>query len=269
VSEEAIWIYRIRDEISYSVHGHGRHLMLVHGFAEDSRIWDPLVPTLKQKYQLIIPDLPGSGRSTSIKGQVELTEYASALNTILENERIEKITIIGHSMGGYITLAFTELFPSKIDRLGLFHSSAFADDAAKKETREKGIRFVRSNGALAFLKTSIPGLFYDQAISAEHISLLTERAASFSDDTLVQYYRAMISRPDRTGILKNFERPVLIIAGKHDNAVPLEASLKQAHIAPATEFHILKKTAHMGMLEESIESEKILAVFLENSQSML
>jgi pimeloyl-ACP methyl ester carboxylesterase len=255
--------------LAYTLTGTGETVMLLHGFGEDRQIWNQIESYLNKCYRLLIPDLPGSGQSESLKKtEPQLTDFASALYQLIVKEGIKKITIIGHSMGGYIALAFAEMYPGSIHSLGLFHSSAFADDNEKINTRKKGIEFIRANGPTAFLKTSIPALFFDQAISKAEISLLIERAKDFSADSLVDYYNAMITRPDRTKILATFKRPVLIIAGKHDKAVPLEALLQQTLIPSSAYLHILKKSAHMGMLEETEESGAILGVFLENSYSM-
>jgi len=259
------FIYK-NTELSYSVFGKGKTVMLVHGFAEDGRIWDNLIEKFNGEYEFIIPDIPGSGGSSIIdKPEVGLEDYADCIHAIIKEEEAEDLTMIGHSMGGYIALAFTERFPALVNRLGLFHSSPFADDEAKIETRRKGIRFIKEHGSLAFLKTMIPSLFADQAISEEYITLLLSRANSFDPKALVQYYEAMIVRPDRSQVLKNFSKPVLIIAGKYDKAVPMDASLRQTIMPSLAYLHILRNTAHMGMLEETLESNRILGYFLENT----
>ena len=252
-------------EIHYSKTGNGDPVMLVHGFAEDSRIWDDLVTVLKEKYQLIIPDIPGSGRSEMLEQDiVSMDDYAACIKAILDAEQLTSVIIIGHSMGGYITLAFAEKYPELLRSLGLFHSSAYADDDEKKETRKKAIGFIRQNGPMAFLRTSIPGLFRDPEKSHTEIEGLLKKGESFSGRALIQYYEAMIARPDRTDILKYPGIPFLFIMGVYDKAVPFQLSLKQSQLPDHSYVYILRESAHMGMLEETDRCSKILRDFLQD-----
>lgn len=250
--------------IHYSITGKGFPVMLLHGFGEDSRVWSNQIDHLADQFTLIVPDIPGSGKSDRLTGINSMEAYAKCINAILEKEGIGRLLMIGHSMGGYITLAFQEMYPEKLISFGLFHSSAFADDEAKKEARSKSIDFIQANGAQAFLKTSIPGLFMNPEKSEADIQLLLEQGKTFSKEALISYYEAMIARPDRTDLLKKATVPVLIIAGEHDKAVPYEHSLKQSHMPPNCSFNVLRNSAHMGMLEQTEASNLILANFLQN-----
>ena len=261
--------------LHYKTTGTGLPVVLLHGFAEDSSIWDNQVDYLKNNYKLIIPDLPGSGASGMLntplsEGEglgvrpnknIGMEDYALCIKQILDTEKITQCIMIGHSMGGYITLAFAEKYPGFLMSFGLFHSSAYPDDDAKVETRKKAIGFIETNGADAFLKTSIPGLFYDQGNSAQADALI-EKGKAFSSKALIQYYKAMIARPDRTNILKNNTTPVLFIMGEHDKAVPFKHSLEQSYMPFQSYIHVLRNSAHMGMLEEPGRSNEILANFL-------
>jgi pimeloyl-ACP methyl ester carboxylesterase len=249
----------------YTSGGEGNTVVLLHGFAEDSSIWDGFASQLSTHYNLIIPDLPGTGKSTLPGGtQVGLEDYAESIHFILARENVENCCMIGHSMGGYIALAFAEKFPDMLDGIGLFHSSAYEDDEQKKATRNKAIQFIREKGSMAFLKTSIPGLFADEGESKNAIAQLIEKATQFSPEALIQYYQAMIARPDRTKVLKDALFPVLFMMGAHDKAVPFEQSLQQSYLPAQSHIHILRNSAHMGMLEESEKSFNSLAHFLHS-----
>jgi pimeloyl-ACP methyl ester carboxylesterase len=107
-----------------------------------------------------------------------------------EKENIDQFCLIGHSMGGYITLAFAEKYPEVLNSFGLFHSSTYAEDEAKISTRKKGNDFIKKNGAEAFLKASIPNLFSEQT-KKEHPELITQLfdiAKNISPAALIQYY---------------------------------------------------------------------------------
>ena len=250
-------------KIFYRVTGEGNPVMLVHGFGEDGTVWNNQVDFLKDKFRIIIPDLPGSGKSELIENS-SLEDMAEVLHQIIHEEDIDHCVMIGHSMGGYITLAFAEMYWNHLTAFGLFHSSAYADSKEKITTRQKGIEFINEHGAFAFLKTATPNLF-SPLTKAENPGLIDKQINSldnFSPAALVSYYEAMISRPDRTAILLQATVPVLFIIGKYDNAVPPEDSLQQCHLPEKSYIHMLNRSGHMGMLEEPLQSNQILEKFL-------
>ena len=252
-------------KIYYRTIGSGKPVMFVHGFGEDGNVWNIQVDHLKEKFYLIVPDLPGSGSSEMIS-DMSMEGIAEVLHSIIHEENIDTCTVIGHSMGGYIMLALVEHYWNHVNAFGLFHSSAFPDTEEKKETRKKGIEFINQHGGFAFLKTSTPNLFSPNS-KQENPNSITEfisTLANFSGDALVSYYHAMMKRPDRTTVLKNTENPVLFIAGEHDNAIPLNDVLKQCYLPEKSYFHLLKKSGHMGMIEEPEKANQILEEFLLN-----
>lgn len=239
--------------------------MLVHGFGEDGNVWNLQVDHLKNKFHLIIPDLPGCGKSEMIN-DMTMEGMAEVLHSIIHQEDIDRCTVIGHSMGGYITLALVEKYWNHVNAFALFHSTAFPDTEEKKETRKKGIEFIKQHGGFEFLKTTSPNLFSPntKSESPDLINDFIPTLANLPGEALVSYYEAMMKRPDRTTVLKNTENPVLFIAGEHDNAVPLNDVLKQCHLPEKSYFHLLKKSGHMGMIEEPGTANRILEEFLSN-----
>lgn len=254
-------------KIFYRVEGKGKPVMLLHGFAEDGNLWNYQVEKLKKKFRLIIPDLPGSGSSEMLDGKISISDYADVIKAIIDVE-IKKdrisFTMIGHSMGGYISLAFAEKYPELLNGIGLFHSTSYADDDQKKEMRNKGIDFIKKNGAKAFLKNTVQNLFSETTLNENTglIEKLIGLSKKFTPDALIQYYEAMRDRPDRSSILKYFAKPVLFIQGFYDNAVPLKSGLEQSHIARVSYFKILKNSGHMGMWEEEQNSTYFMENFL-------
>lgn len=250
-------------KIYYRSIGNGHPVMLVHGFGEDGTVWRNQIEFLKDKFKLIVPDLPGSGQSELID-DMSMEGKAEVLHSIIHEEDINSCPVIGHSMGGYITLALASAYPNHINAFGLFHSSSFADTEEKKATRRKGIENIRQHGAIEFLNTMIPNLF-GKPIKDEKPELIDEQIAlshNFLPKALVSYYQAMIQRPDRTDLLRKTTVPVLFIIGKYDAAVPPEDSLKQSHLPEKSYIHLLQYSGHMGMLEEAELCNKYLEKFL-------
>ena len=262
--EEKQLLYK-NANLCYKMMGKGNVVVLLHGFAEDSSIWDGIAANISAHYRLLIPDIAGSGKSTLLAGNnIGMKDYAASIYFMLTKENIKECIMIGHSMGGYITLAFAEKYPEMLKGLGLFSSSAYPDDAAKKETRNKAIEFIKENGSHTFLKTSITGLFADAKKSKADINILLEKGKQFSPEALIQYYQAMIARPDRTAVLKSFLLPVLFIMGQQDKAVPFQQSLSQSQMPVLSYINILRFSGHMGMLEEKEQSVTFLADFLHS-----
>jgi pimeloyl-ACP methyl ester carboxylesterase len=212
-----------------------------------------------------VPDLPGSGDSERLDN-TSMETMADVVKSILENEKIDQTIVIGHSMGGYITLAFAEKYPQFLKGFGLFHSTAFADTEEKKEARRKGIDFIKKNGASLFIKQTTPNLFTEnyKLANSDKVAKFIEDLSYFDPQSLIAYYHAMIARPDRTQILKNFSQPVLLLIGKNDSAVPYKDSLALAHLSSTTYVTILEHSAHMGMMEEINKSNEALESYLQD-----
>jgi pimeloyl-ACP methyl ester carboxylesterase len=258
-------------KLFYRCQGEGAVVVLLHGFGEDGTVWQnqyKAFPDLK----LIIPDLPGSGRSELIE-DMSMEGLAESVKTLIEHETASlffkegephSVILIGHSMGGYITLAFAEKYHHMLRGFGLFHSTAYADSEEKKQIRQKGIDFIKSHGAIEFLKTSIPNLF-SPVTKEKNPQLIEEQinaSHNFSAAALVSYYVSMINRPDRTQVLKQTHLPVLFVFGKYDTAVPIKDGLEQSYLPELSYIHILNESGHMGMIEERVEADRLLKDYI-------
>lgn len=236
----------------YRVSGKGEPVIFVHGFGEDGTIWLPFVEPLEAQYKLIIPDLLGSGRSSGSTEGISIESFAEQLILILDREGMDTCSIIGHSMGGYATLAFAEKYTARLNRFGLFHSTAFPDDEEKKDARRRNIDFIEKHGAGKFMEYSIPNLFSEESGRRDPglINMIIDRYLGFSSSSLTDYTKAMIKRPDRIKVLESFPKPVLFLMGEQDIAIPVEQGLKQCHIPELSYIYIGTHSGHMGMLEE-------------------
>lgn len=261
-------------KVGYFDEGKGPVVVLLHGFGEDATVWAAQIKLLQQNYRVIAPHFPGTAQS-ELTENLSIEDMAQAVQQLLLLPATgvfpeHKIILVGHSMGGYVTLAFAEKYPELLISWGLFHSTAVADSAEKKQVREKGIAFIEKNGAAAFIESTVGNLFSTKT-KKENPQLIKDFLHSmnnFSDISLVSYYRAMINRPDRTMVLKNAATPVLLVLGKDDQAIPYDEALKLAYMANKTYFYTLQQSGHMGMLEEEEKTNGILQEFIRESLSV-
>jgi pimeloyl-ACP methyl ester carboxylesterase len=271
---------KMMGDLFYRDWGVGTPVLLVHGFAEDGAVWDEVAKRLSATCRVLIPDLPGSGRSvlsgggqpepmgsgqaSQPEGVVSMESLAAVLKELLDKEAIGRCVLIGHSMGGYITLAFAESYPERVMAFGFFHSTAYADSEEKKAGRLKSIAFIREHGAAPYIRQSTPNLF--AARTREQRPALVEnmirRYSSFSAASLIAYLQAMLQRPGRLSVLEQFPRPILFIIGEKDQIVPPEQSLKQAHMPRIALVQLLPDAGHMGMLEDAVAGSNMIQQFV-------
>lgn len=241
-------------EVFYQKLGSGSSVvMLIHGFPEDGSIFKYQYNFLKEEHTVLVPDLPGSGKSSYNEAMKSVEDFAEVIRSVLEEEKVDQCFLLGHSMGGYIALAFAEKYPKHLLGLGLIHSTAFADSDEKKENRKRAIDFMEQHGSAIFLKTMIPDLF-GKAFKKHHqavIDEMIEKGKNFETKTLQQYYSIMLLRKERTHVLKGINVPVLFIIGEMDKAIPLHDVLQQVAMSDSAIIKILPSAAHMGFLEET------------------
>lgn len=231
--------------------GEGFPIVLLHGFAEDDRIWDKQISVFQRLYQVIIPNIPGTRKSALPIEKMSMELIADFINEILIQEKIETCILFGHSMGGYAAMAFLEKYAYKLAGLGLVHSSVYSDTEEKKETRRKGIKILQEGGKVQFLKALIPNIVspHSKDKCEQEIEYHLTSALEISPESLIAYYEAMLNRPDRSHLLLNTDLPVFIFAGKDDVAVPVQTSLQQSYLAKHTYFELINRVGHMGMYE--------------------
>ncbi|MDX2002436.1 MAG: alpha/beta hydrolase [Chitinophagales bacterium] len=249
----------------YSDEGNGNVLVFVHGFGEDSQVWESFV-TAFSSYRIIRPDLPGMGRSSLTNTPLTMEWMAKYIKAILDKESIDKVTFIGHSMGGYIGLSFCDLYPTAVNGLVLFHSHAYADDAEKKQSRYKAAEHLLKAGSEVFIRELYQNLFGEKykAEQASEYQMLMNQAKALDPKALAAASKAMAERKDSTATLQTIEVPVLFILGKEDKAIPFDKSMTQTSLPKYAIVHLLEQVGHMGMYEAKASTQQIISDFLKN-----
>lgn len=250
------------DMLNYKITGQGDVLVLLHGFCEDLTLWSSFQEELSN-YTVLSIDLPGFGQSDVIK-DVSIESMAKSVKLVMDQLEIQKCTMIGHSLGGYVVLAFSELFPENLNGIGLFHSTAFADSEEKKENRNKTFEFIEKHGVKNFANSFVGTLFYPENRSRfeKEIIQLSDVVKNTSKEAVLQTTIAMRDRESKVSVLEKLDVPVLFIVGKDDQAVPVEKSLQQCFIPKDSIVHFYDKTGHMGMFEKKKETTRAIKNFL-------
>ena len=247
-------------EVSYRDLGSGPCIVLLHGYLETGAIWEQFAGLLTKTHRVLLPDLPGHG-SSGIWGKVHsMDDLAGAIGSILDNEGIEKILLVGHSMGGYVTMAFAQLYPDRLSGYCLFHSTCFADSEEKKTNREREISLVLCNKKRQIINVNIPKGFADSNLErlADQIDQAKKIALGNSDPGIIALLNGMKERPDRTVVLQDPSLPVLLIGGMRDNYIPGEVFEKLMDLAPHAEVLRLHESGHMGFMEEPEKAAEAL-----------
>ncbi len=249
-------------QIHYTVTGKGCPVVLLHGFCEDSSMWKKF--SQDWPHQVITIDLAGFGQSELV-APFSMDLLADMVKKVLEELKAERCILLGHSMGGYVGLAFAEKYADHLLGLGMIHSHPFADSATKKASRQKSIEFISRNGTILYVKQLIPQLFAPNFVGSNDflIHRLIFAASKYSVEAIKASLEAMMKRPDRTEVLKHIACPVLFIIGKLDQVISYENSGAQITMPNLSAVHILPRVGHMGTYESPRKTQKIVRKFIE------
>ena len=229
-----------------------RCLVLLHGYLESMLVWEEFVPLLYKHVRVVTLDLPGHGIS-EVKGEVHTMEYlADTVAAMLDKLGIERCTIVGHSMGGYVALAFCEKYPERLDGLILLSSTPNPDSPEKLERRRREIALVKA-GKKELMARIVPAAGFaadHRAAMQDYIDDLPEPIHITEDDGIVALLGGMVLRKDQNEMLRSSKVPQLFILGRKDEYIPLEVAEAMVAAHPQAKVVWLANSGHMGFIEE-------------------
>jgi pimeloyl-ACP methyl ester carboxylesterase len=249
-------------KISYSDTGKGNAVVLLHGFLENQTMWQNLAPALSKKYRVITIDLLGHGESGCMGYVQSMEENAEVVRAVLSKLRIRKAIFVGHSMGGYVALAFAELYPEKVRGLVLQNSTSKADSEERKANRDRAIKAVKKDYT-TFVRLSITNLFSEEnreKMIAE-IEKVKIEALKTPLQGIVASLEGMKIRKDREIVLHSAPFPMLLILGKKDGVLNYEDNLKQ--IENTNVKLVSFPDGHMSHIENQDELTTVLLHFFK------
>lgn len=249
-------------KISYTDSGAGTAIVLLHGFLENKKMWQEYVTLFSEKHRVITIDLLGHGQSDCLGYVHAMEDNANVVHEVLEHLKIEKATILGHSMGGYVGLAFAELFPNNIQKLVLLNSTSKEDTAEKKLNRTRAIKAVKQN-YVNFVSLAIGNLFSEnnRIRLEDEIEKVKVQALKTPLQGIIASLEGMKIRKDREVLLHKNLFPVLLILGKKDPVLNYEESLSQ--IEDTTVELVSFEDGHMSHIENKEELKAVLLDFFQ------
>ncbi|MBT2292477.1 alpha/beta hydrolase [Paenibacillus albidus] len=249
--------------ICYSDQGKGEVIVLLHGFCGSAEYWEKVIPELSGNYRVIAPDLRGHGASEAPLGAYRIEQMADDVLSLLNKLEISEVILLGHSLGGYITLSFAQRHASRLKGFGLIHSTGYADSEEAKEKRLKSVSTIQNDGITAFVDGLVPGLFAPE--TAETTPHLVERTKEIGYKTPPQgaagVALAMRERPDRRDVISASELPILLVAGGKDGLIPAERTFTsdKKNVTQAT----IAGAGHMSLYEAPEQLAAIIREFAE------
>ena len=237
--------------IRFSDLGKGDPVVLLHGYLESLDIWESFTDDLAEHYRVIAVDLPGHGASDIFSTIDTMAVMADTVKHVLDQLDIGRAVLVGHSMGGYATLAF--------------HAHALADTDDKRLNRDREITLVKEGKKMQFINVNIPNAFASENVQklATEVDRARNIALNTQDRGIICALEGMKARPDRQHVLKESMVPVLIVAGKKDNYIPFDVYEQHFGLATETDTLVLGKSGHMGFIEEKEKSLTGILKFLD------
>ncbi|GAB3751029.1 alpha/beta fold hydrolase [Spirosoma pomorum] len=231
-------------------------LVLIHGHGVDASIWNSIDADLVSAMPVLKPDFSRSTTRTTIEG------YAEELANYLRNVQAKRVVLVGHSMGGYIALAFTERYPALVAGLVLYHSTATADTPERREQRQKTIEELRAQGSTPFIERQLPKMV-SPAFPSDKVKQLVASYRTLPADALAVGMGAIMGRPDRTHVLREATIPMRLVLGKDDQLIPYEQTRQLADLSDQIDVALIDQAGHLSMIERPKESVNVLLSFLD------
>ncbi len=232
-------------DLHYELIGKGNPVVLVHGFPFNHTIWMPVAERLKNRAAFILPDLRGFGKSPALGKVYSMDLMAADLAALFDRLDVSKVVLVGHSMGGYVSLAFIRQYPDKVSGLGLVATRSDPDSPERREGRYNSAREIEEQG-MGPLQQTMPSKLTNEPALLPELKGLIEAT---SPGAAAACQRGMAERADFTPSLKDIRVPSIVVAGDADAFVPIESSKKMVNELTDCRLYKVIHGGHMPMLE--------------------
>ena len=248
--------------VHYTDEGEGTPVVLLHGFLENSTMWKEIIPQLSKSNRVIAIDLLGHGETECLGYIHTMEQMAEAVDFVLEHLKISKSIFIGHSMGGYVALAYAELFKDKVISVCLMNSTSMADSDERKKNRDRAIEAVKQNSK-TFVSMAVANLFaeYNREKFSDKIEEVKKEALKIPVQGIIAALEGMKIRKDRTDFWRESKFKKLMILGKNDPVLEYDKISIEAENAGVE--NVVFSDGHMSHIENFNELAYNLMRFIE------
>lgn len=246
-------------ELYYEEYGQGFPVILLHGFPLNRTIWMPVVERLKGVARVITPDLRGHGKSPVTDGDYSMRLMAEDVHALMTRLDISKAILVGHSMAGYVSLAFARAYPGHLAGLAMIASQAEADSPERRQGRYITAEEVRRKGVRSLVKSMLPRLTSRQDLAAELADIMIKTPKK----GVIGALRGMAERPNALEWLSEIQVPAVVIAGEKDTIIPIERARTMTQMLVRSWLVEIQDAAHMPMMEAPQEVADALKQLLE------
>lgn len=247
------------ENLYYEEFGRGKVITLLHGFPLDHTIWLEIVPWLERHARMILPDLRGHGKSPSPQGTYTMQTMAEDVINVWDSLGIEKSILVGHSMGGYISLAAAITYPERLSGLILLASHTYADSSKKKAERMETIKEIEKNDDVTILTRMFTKLSYNNEIVEKSQAIIKKANPVGVCGALA----GMAERGDLTQVLSDLEIPAMMIAGRDDQMVAIKTSRAIAAQMKKPWLVEIPQAGHLPMQEQPMAVTDALRKFIQ------
>ena len=239
-------------------------IVLLHGYLESMLVWEDFIPLLYKQARVVTLDLPGHGISV-VTGECHTMEYlADVVAEAMTTLGVERFTVVGHSMGGYVALALAERHASRLEGVVLLSSTPNPDTEEKRENRRREISLVKS-GKKDMLARVAPAAGFAESNRKrlkDYIDDLTEQVHVTEDEGIVTLLNGMIERKEQNQMLQTSAIRQLFILGRKDGYIVPEVAEQMVANHPQAEVVWLDESGHMGFIEEPERTAEALLNFI-------
>lgn len=250
-------------EIGYDDIGQGIPVLFVHGFPHNRTLWAPQAHGLVDRARCVVPDLRGFGE-TAASAPYSMDQYADDLVALLNALRIERVVVVGLSMGGYVALAMWRRHADRVRALALVDTRAGPDDDTARQRRDQMIALARERGSSAVADAMIGNMVGTgtHARAPEIVDEVHRMMESTPVEGVVGALGALKERPDSFPTLPTIDVPTLVVVGDEDVITPLaDARAMQGRI-PGSSLEVICGAGHVSNVERPAAFNHVLSEFL-------
>jgi len=240
--------------------GKGFPLVLVHGFLGSSKMWKPQIDFFKDHFRIITPDLPGFGKSNKTKSHNSIQSIANLLINCLEEKKIHKFHLLGHSMGGMIVQEMAKKIGDKISKLVCYSTGPRGEMPGRFETVDESRKNLQKNG-LETMARNIAKTWFIKGENAKYFDVCIETGKQTSMEAVDN---SLVAFKNWNGVdtLKNIKNETLIIWGDQDKSYNFEQVQTLEKNIENSKLIIFKNCAHNVHLEQTDQFNKTIKNFL-------